>query len=136
MKQAKITFIRRMEFAALAGVTVRALHHYDRLALLKPVRRTEAGTELCRRHCDLARLEQIVLLKLLGFSLKQIGELLDDNSELVDTLDDNDLPLAQSGVARSGDPGNAGNGTCPCWSLQTGLENLYQNHQGDRNEQR
>ncbi|HEX8763820.1 MAG TPA: MerR family DNA-binding transcriptional regulator, partial [Candidatus Acidoferrum sp.] len=33
------------EFAELAGVTVRALHHYDRLGLLMPSR-TEAGYRL------------------------------------------------------------------------------------------
>lgn len=85
MKPSKDNLYPPHEFAALAGVTVRALHHYDRLALLKPVRRTEAGYRLYSER-DLARLEQIVLLKFLGFSLKQIGELLDDNSELVDTL--------------------------------------------------
>ena len=31
------------EFADVAGVTVRTLHHYDRLALLQP-QRTESGT--------------------------------------------------------------------------------------------
>ena len=45
------------EFAKLAGVTVRALHHYDRLGLLKP-NRTEAGYRLYHLG-DLARLEQI-----------------------------------------------------------------------------
>jgi MerR family transcriptional regulator, thiopeptide resistance regulator len=63
------------EFADLAGVTVRALHHYDRLALLRP-RRTSAGYRLYSLG-DLERLEQIVALKFLGLSLKQIGELLD-----------------------------------------------------------
>ena len=73
------------EFAQLAGVTVRALHHYDRLGLLKPGRRTEAGYRLYSER-DLARLEQILLLKFLGFSLKQIGALLSDDSDLLDTL--------------------------------------------------
>ena len=63
------------EFAALAGVTVRALHHYDRLALLRP-RRSHTGYRLyCLR--DLERLEQIVALKFLGVPLKQIKDLLD-----------------------------------------------------------
>jgi len=58
------------EFAELAGVTVKALHHYDRLGLLKPSR-TNAGY---RRYSerDLERLEQIIALKFLGFPLKQI----------------------------------------------------------------
>lgn len=64
------------EFAKLAGVTVRALHHYDRLGLLKPSYRSEAGYRLYSER-DLARLEQIVVLKFLGLPLKSIGSLLD-----------------------------------------------------------
>jgi DNA-binding transcriptional MerR regulator len=63
-------------FAELAGVTVRALHHYDRLGLLKPSGRTGAGYRLYTSR-DLARLQQIVTLKFIGFSLEQIGEILD-----------------------------------------------------------
>jgi MerR family transcriptional regulator, thiopeptide resistance regulator len=61
------------EFAELAGVTVRALHHYDRLGLLKP-RRTQAGYRLYSLR-DFERLEQIVALKFLGIPLKQIRTL-------------------------------------------------------------
>src|SRR5258707_13376035 len=63
------------EFAELAGVTVRTLHHYDRLDLLKPRRRTQGGYRLYE-DCDLERLEQIVTLKFLGLDLKQIKTLL------------------------------------------------------------
>jgi MerR family transcriptional regulator, thiopeptide resistance regulator len=65
------------EFAQLAGITVRALHHYDRLGLLKP-RRSGTGYRL---YClqDLERLEQIVALKFLGMPLQQIKSLLDRN---------------------------------------------------------
>ncbi|SPF56564.1 Transcriptional regulator, MerR family [Candidatus Sulfopaludibacter sp. SbA4] len=66
---------RTQEFAELASVTVRALHHYDRLDLLKP-RRTDAGYRLYGVR-DLERLEQIVALKFLGLSLKQIKALLE-----------------------------------------------------------
>jgi MerR family transcriptional regulator, thiopeptide resistance regulator len=66
---------RAREFANLAGVTVRTLHHYDRLGLLKP-RRTDRGYRLYRES-DLERLEQIVALKFLGLPLKEIRELLD-----------------------------------------------------------
>ncbi len=69
---------RVQEFAELAGVTVRALHHYDRLGLLKP-RRTDAGYRVYR-VCDLERLEQIVALKFVGIPLKQMKTLLDENS--------------------------------------------------------
>ena len=73
------------EFASLAGVTVRALHHYDRLGLLRP-RRTDSGYRLYRLM-DLERLEQIVALKFLGIPLKQIKTLLDrDGLEISEAL--------------------------------------------------
>jgi DNA-binding transcriptional MerR regulator len=69
----------------LAGVTVRTLHHYDRLGLLRP-RRTESGYRLYRES-DLDRLEQIVALKFVGLPLKRIKTLLDrDNLELAEAL--------------------------------------------------
>jgi DNA-binding transcriptional MerR regulator len=63
------------EFALRAGVTVRALHHYDRLGLLKPSRRSRAGYRLYS-DTDLIRLEQIVVLKSIGLPLKELGRLL------------------------------------------------------------
>jgi DNA-binding transcriptional MerR regulator len=83
--QTRAAVYRIQEFAKLAGVTVRALHHYDRLGLMKPSGRSEAGYRLYR-DCDLARLEQIVVLKFLGLPLQQIGRLLRRQSPLVDTL--------------------------------------------------
>jgi len=63
------------EFARLAGVTVRALHHYDRLGLLRP-RRMRNGYRAYREQ-DLVRLEQIVALKFVGLPLRRIKTLLD-----------------------------------------------------------
>jgi len=62
------------EFAKLAGVTVRALHHYDRIGLLKP-QRGGSGYRLYRMG-DLERLEQIAALKFLGIPLEEIKLLL------------------------------------------------------------
>jgi len=73
------------EFAKLAGVTVRALHHYDRLGLLKPSRRTGSSYRLYTER-DLARLEEIVVLKFLGIPLKEIRPLLEQQSALADAL--------------------------------------------------
>jgi DNA-binding transcriptional MerR regulator len=64
------------DFAEKAGVTVRTLHHYDRLGLLKPSGRTEAGYRLYGER-DFARLQQIVTLKFIGLPLRQIKALLD-----------------------------------------------------------
>ena len=61
---------RTREFAQLAGVTPRALHHYDRLGLLKP-KRTRAGYRTYSAR-DLESLEQIIALKFIGVPLKKI----------------------------------------------------------------
>jgi DNA-binding transcriptional MerR regulator len=79
------TLYRVQAFADLAGVTVRALHHYDRLALLRPTR-TGSGYRMYGVS-DLERLEQIVALKFLGIPLKQIKTVLDrDARALPDVL--------------------------------------------------
>jgi MerR family transcriptional regulator, thiopeptide resistance regulator len=73
--------LKAREFARLAGVTVRALHHYDRLGLLHPKQRSRSGYRLYERR-DFGRLEQIVVLKFLGMPLKQIRSLLEKESKL------------------------------------------------------
>ena len=85
MKQDIDTLYQVHEFAELAGVTVRALHHYDRLGLLKPSRRSATGYRLYGNR-DLVRLEQIVVLKFLGLPLKQIRELLKNDTGLTQSL--------------------------------------------------
>lgn len=61
-------------FAARSGVSVRTLHHYDRIGLLRPARTTSGH----RRYtdADLLTLQQIRTLRYLGFSLRQIAALL------------------------------------------------------------
>lgn len=66
---------RVAEFAKLTGVTVRTLQHYDRIGLLKPSALTEGGHRIYSRD-DLYPMQQIVTLKWMGFSLKQIVDLL------------------------------------------------------------
>ena len=73
------------EFAKLAGVTVRALHHYDRIGLLKP-QRTSSGFRVYDLK-DLERLVQIAALKFLGIPLQEIKLLLKHGPlTLVDSL--------------------------------------------------
>jgi MerR family transcriptional regulator, thiopeptide resistance regulator len=76
---------KTQEFARLAGVTVRALHHYDRLGLLKPKQRSPSGYRLYSAR-DFGRLEQIVVLKFLGMPLKQIRGLLETDGKLAQAL--------------------------------------------------
>ena len=75
-------------FAAMTGVTVKALLHYDRLGLLRPPR-TNAGHRLYT-DADRQRLEQIVALKFLGLPLRQIRQVLNGHT----------LPLAAALGAR------------------------------------
>ncbi len=63
------------ELAGRTGVTVRTLHHYDSLDLLKPSARSDAGYRLYNRQ-DVERLHQIQALRALGLSLADIGALL------------------------------------------------------------
>jgi DNA-binding transcriptional MerR regulator len=83
MKATNEKLFKTREFAKAAGVTVRTLHHYDRLRLLKPSRYTAAGYRLYSEH-DFARLEQIVALKFIGFSLNEIRKIL--NRETIDLV--------------------------------------------------
>lgn len=64
------------EVAALAGVTVRTLHHYDEVGLVVPSERTAAGYRLYSTR-DLERLQLVLFYRELGFGLAEIGDLLD-----------------------------------------------------------
>jgi DNA-binding transcriptional MerR regulator len=67
------------EVSELSGVTVRALHHYDKIGLLSPSERTDAGYRLYSR-ADLERLQEILGWRALGFELGEIRELLGEPS--------------------------------------------------------
>ena len=62
--------------AKASGLTVRTLHHWDEVGLLRPAERSGAGH---RRYAagDVRRLYRIMALRGLGLSLEQIGEALD-----------------------------------------------------------
>lgn len=65
------------QLAKLAGISVRTLHHYDRLGLLKPSIRTEARYRLYGEK-ELLRLQQILFYKELDFSLAAILGIMND----------------------------------------------------------
>ena len=52
--------------ASLARISVRTLHHYDAIGLLRPSARSDAGYRLYER-ADLDRLQQILFFRELGF---------------------------------------------------------------------
>ena len=88
--------IRVGELAKRTGVSVRTLHYYEEIGLLAPSRRSEAGYRLYG-DADVVRLQQIMSLRQLGFSLEQIR----------DCLHRDDVPL----LARDRDASRAGCGS-------------------------
>ena len=64
------------EVSRITGVSVRTLHHYDAIGLLKPARVTEAGYRLYD-DAALGRLQTILLLRELEFPLREIKALMD-----------------------------------------------------------
>lgn len=62
------------EAARLSGVSVKTLHHYDKIGLLVPLK-SENGYRIYSQE-DLERLQVILYYKYLGFSLEKIAELL------------------------------------------------------------
>lgn len=65
------------QLARLAGVSVRTLHHYDRIGLLIPGERSRAGYRLYGED-ELYRLQQILFYRELGYTLRETGDILDD----------------------------------------------------------
>lgn len=65
------------QLARLAGVSVRTLHHYDELGLLRPSGRSEAGYRLYEQQ-DLQRLQQVLFFRELGFPLEEITRIVSD----------------------------------------------------------
>lgn len=67
------------QLSRLAGVSVRTLHLYDRMGLLKPLARTAAGYRQYGQQ-ELLRLQQILFYRELDFPLKDILDILEDPS--------------------------------------------------------
>src|SRR5262245_33418515 len=64
------------ELAKRTGLTVRTLHHYDAIGVLKPSLHSGSGYRLYAAQ-DIARLQQVLSLRQLGFSLDEVRECLD-----------------------------------------------------------
>lgn len=61
------------ELSKLTGLTIRTLHHYDEIGLLSPTFRTDSNHRLYTED-DIVKLQQIMSLKELDFSLEEIKE--------------------------------------------------------------
>ncbi len=67
------------EVSKLTGVSIRALHHYDAIGLLRPAQTTESGYRLYDDKA-IERLQMILLFRELKFPLKEIKRILDSPS--------------------------------------------------------
>ena len=70
----------------LSGVSVRTLHHYDEIGLLKPTK-LENGYRVYTAN-DLDKLQQILFYKFLGFKLSKIAEILNNKSNHLEILEE------------------------------------------------
>ncbi len=91
--------LRIGELAKRTGLTVRTLHHYDAIGLLKPSLRSDAGYRLYRRQ-DVARLHHIQALRSLGMSLAEIGTLLDQPSPPLSAVIERQIEQLERQIAR------------------------------------
>lgn len=87
------------ELAKHSGLTVRALHHYEQLGLLRPSGRTEAGYRLYADE-DVVVLHRIVAYQEMGLPLKEIGALLGDGAPPLHELLARQIAAAEDQLAR------------------------------------
>lgn len=78
------------ELAKRSGLTVRTLHHYDSIGLLRPSGRSEGGYRLYNPD-DVARLHGIQALRGLGLPLEEIGQLLGERGSGMPAIIDRQL---------------------------------------------
>ena len=74
-----ILMISIKKVTKLTGITVRTMRYYDQIGLLPPADKTEGGHRLYGEE-DLKKLQEIQFLKTLGFSLKEIKEILSEGN--------------------------------------------------------
>jgi DNA-binding transcriptional MerR regulator len=73
------------EFAKRSGVTVKTLLHYDKIGLLQPSLKTEAGYRI---YCDedFIKLQQITTLKFIGLSLEEIKQFINEKGQNIESI--------------------------------------------------
>lgn len=83
------------ELAKTTKISVRTLHHYDEIGLLKPSNRTEAGHRIYT-DSDISRLHRIISLKDVGFSLDDIFQFVGKSQESLREIVDRQLEKIES----------------------------------------
>jgi MerR family transcriptional regulator, thiopeptide resistance regulator len=89
------------ELAKRAGLTVRALHHYDSIGLLSPSARSDAGYRLYNRD-DVARLHQIQALQQFGMALADIGVFLAGPGSSLPAIIEQQVAVLAQKIAQAG----------------------------------
>lgn len=88
------------ELAVHAGLTVRTLHHYDSIGLLRPSSRSDAGYRLYNR-ADVARLHAIQTLRRMSLPLSEISELLAGETCSLPAVIARQLKVLEQEIARA-----------------------------------
>src|SRR5689334_18587286 len=91
---------RTGELARATGITVRTLHHYDRLGLLVPSSYT-SGRHRCYTPDDVRRLHRILALRGFGLSLAEIAEALEADAQDLKELVQRQLTVAEERVRQA-----------------------------------
>ena len=90
------------EVSRLSGVSIRTLHHYDNIGLLKPTQVTEAGYRLYD-DAAMERLYLILVFREFGLPLKEIKDLLDGPEENRNRMLENQIRQMQHKVSKLND---------------------------------
>jgi len=88
------------ELAKSTGMTVRTLHHYDAIDLLKPSAHSDAGYRLYNRD-DIARLHAIQALRQVGLPLNEIGNLLSGKQEPLPMIIQQQITLLEQQIEQA-----------------------------------
>ena len=82
------------EFSEKTGLSIRTLHYYDEIGILKPERDTTSGHRIYTFQ-DLLTLQKIMNLKFVGYSLEEITQMLHEPSFAIDFSETLTLHLKQ-----------------------------------------
>ena len=87
------------DLARRSGLTVRALHHYEKLGLLRPSARTQSGYRLYADG-DILTLHRILAYQQMGLALKEIGPLLGADAPPLNALLARQIEVAEAELTR------------------------------------
>lgn len=88
------------ELARRTGLTVRALHHYDSIGLLRPSARSDSGYRLYNQN-DVARLHVIQALRRMGLALADVAKLLDGGEVTLPALLGRQIGMLDQEIAQA-----------------------------------